>query len=298
MTTTSPSVTVCPDLDPTGILLGWRIAMMAEGKSEETIRLRLLTVHLAARSGRCRVDALSTTDLRAWLAAYRNANTRASYFNSVAAFHGYLHREGLRLDVPTAGIRPPRVPKGRPRPCPTPALHALVAAAGPKARPMVILAAWQGLRAAEVSRIRGEDVDPDGGTLHVRGKGGRERTLPLHPAVVEMAETMPIRGWWFPSPAASRKGRPVLPSAVTAAVKRTCRAAGMPAHGAHPLRHWFATWALRSGADLRTVQELLGHASPATTAIYTEVSDEARRAAVLRLPGLPGLPGPDEGGAR
>lgn len=292
MTPTSLSVVVCPDLDPTGILTGWRTAMEAEGKSGETIRLRLLAVSLAARTGHCRVDAITTADLRAWLAAYGNVSTQATYYNSLAAFHLYLQREGLRADNPNGLIRRPRPPKGRPRPCSTPALHALVASAGPKGRPKVILAAWQGLRAAEVARVRGEDLDLDAGTLRVRGKGGRERVLPLHPAVIELAETMPVRGWWFPSP--TRAHRAVLPSAVTGAVKQACRAAGMPAHGAHPLRHWFATWAVRSGADLRTVQELLGHSSLATTAIYTEVSDEARRAAVLRLPGLPG---PDAGGA-
>lgn len=269
--------------------------MEAEGKSGQTIRLRLLAVSLAARTAGCRVDAITTTDLRAWLAGYDKVSTQATYYNSLAAFHAFLQREGVREDNPNALIRRPRPPKGQPRPCSTPGLHALVDAGGRKARPMAILAAWQGLRAAEVAQVRGEDLDLHAGTLRVRGKGGRERVLPLHPAVIELAETMPVRGWWFPSP--TRAQASVRPSAVTEAMKRACRAAGMAEHGAHPLRHWFATWAVRSGADLRTVQELLGHASLATTAIYTEVSDDARRAAVLRLPGLPGLPEPD-GGAR
>lgn len=289
---TSPSVVVCPDLDPTGILTGWCTAMEAEGKSGETIRLRLLSVSLAARTAGCRVDAITTADLRTWLAGYGNVSTQATYYKSLAAFHAFLQREGMRADNPNTMIRRPRPAKGRPRPCSTPALHALVAAAGPKGRPKVILAAWQGLRAGEVARVRGEDVDPYAGTLRVRGKGGKERVLPLHPAVTELALSMPVRGWWFPSP--SRAHSPVHPAAVSGAVRRACRAAGMPAHGAHPLRHWFATWAVRSGADLRTVQELLGHASLETTAIYTQVSDDACRAAVLRLPGLP----EPDGGAR
>jgi site-specific recombinase XerD len=74
---------------------------------------------------------------------------------------------------------------------------------------------------------------------------------------------------------------------VSCAISIAMRRVGVPST-AHGLRHWFGTWLVRSGTDLRTAQTLLRHASLATTAIYVEVADDARRAAVLRLPDVTG----------
>lgn len=119
--------------------------------------------------------------------------------------------------------------------------------------------------------------------MRVLGKGGVESVLPLHPEIVALAASMPTRDYWFPS---DRPGPHVLSRTVSVNVRRACAAAGVPLHGAHPLRHWFATWLVRGGADLRTTQTLMRHSSLATTARYCEVSEDSRRAAVLRLPSL------------
>lgn len=293
MNISSLSVTTGPAHDPEGLLEGWRVAMQAEGRAPATIALRLQVASLAARAAGCRVDQLTTADVRIFLAARRTPATRSTYYNCLAALGVYLVAEGIRGDDPTAAIRPPRTPRGTPRPCSTIAFHAILAASRERTRAMVLLGALQGLRAHEVAKVRGDDLDLAAGTLYVRGKGGRDATLPLHPEIAVLARTMPARGWWFPSPAGSRRGQPVLPTAVTSAVKRACKAAGVPVHGAHPLRHYFGTSLVRNGADLRVTQELMRHASLATTQIYVEASDEARRAAVFRLPGLP-----EGGGAR
>lgn len=273
-------------IDPAGetALSGWAIAMRAEGTSENTIELRVGAVRLAVRHAGVGATELTADHLRAWLAAHTNANTRATYHAAVARFHTWLVAELLRPDNPLDRVRKSRVPRGVPRPCTTRALQAMLAAATGRDRDMLILGAYQGLRAEEVAAVRGEDIDAATLTIRVCGKGGVTATLPLHPMVATMAARKPTSGWWFPS--SRRPGHPLQSDVVTAAARRACLAAGLPAHGAHPLRHWYATWLVRGGADLRTVQTLMRHSSLATTARYVEVADDARRAAVLRLPDL------------
>lgn len=148
---------------------------------------------------------------------------------------------------------------------------------------MVLLACYQGLRVAEVARMRGEDIDPSEGLLRVAGKGGVIAELPLHPEIALAALTMPRSGWWFRSALAPE--RPIEGRTVTTHISNAMRRAGV-AGVPHGLRHWHATALLRGGTDIRTVQLLMRHASLATTQVYLEVTDEARRAAVLRLPTL------------
>jgi integrase len=282
------------EVDPLGVLDSWRLAMTAEGRSADTIRLRIGAVRVAARMTGRPVHELTTEDLRTWLARHPNQNTKVAYYHSALALSRFLVAEGHRPDDPTSRINAPRKPRGTPRPCSTPTLYALLDAAPTgRARAMIVLAAFEGLRAFEVAQVRGEDVDVDAQVLHVVGKGGIVSQLPLHPEVAALVPDMPARGYWFPSTKA--RDVPVRANAVTSAVQRAAHRAGVTSTGAHELRHWFGTWVVRSGADLRTAQTLLRHASLNTTQVYVEVAEETRRAAVLRLPGLPG---PDAGGAR
>lgn len=273
-------------LDPAGeaTLAHWALCMEAEGTSSNTVDLRLGAVRLAVRHAGVGATELRPEHLRAWLADHHNANTRATYHAAVARFHSWLLAESLRADNPLDRVRKSRVPRGAPRPCTTAALAAMLAAASPRDRDMLVLGAYQGLRAEEIAGIRGEDIDAAAQTIRVCGKGGVTAVVPLHPVVAAMAVRMPTRGCWFPS--TRRPGQPMRAEVVTAAARRACLAAGIPGHGAHPLRHWYATWLVRGGADLRTVQTLMRHSSLATTARYVEVADDARRAAVLRLPEL------------
>jgi integrase/recombinase XerC len=140
---------------------------------------------------------------------------------------------------------------------------------------MLLLAAYEGLRACEIARLRREDVrDNDSPeTIVVLGKGSKERVLPASQRVLMAlhAHGMPNRGpiftmWTNQGPTR----RPITPHRVSA----TCNAYLQEINAGatlHQLRHRFATQALRmSGGDLRMVQELLGHAGPDTTAIYTQ----------------------------
>jgi site-specific recombinase XerD len=148
---------------------------------------------------------------------------------------------------------------------------------------MCLLAAYQGLRVHEIAKMHGRDVDLGGALLRVSGKGGVVAELPLHSEVERAALTMPRSSWWFSSTFAP--DRPIQGRTVTTHISTAMRRAGV-AGVPHSLRHWHATALLRGGTDIRTVQTLMRHASLATTQVYLEVTDEDRRAAVLRLPVL------------
>lgn len=154
-----------------------------------------------------------------------------------------------------------------------------------------------GLRVAELCGLDLDDVDTHEGSVRVTGKGRKERRVPLTvPACSALArytaEARPLLAAKAPggngnTVAASavflnQRGRRLNPRSVRASLDRLLRAEGRPAVGPHALRHSFATHLLDNGADLRIVQELLGHESLATTQIYTHVSTERLRAVYER----------------
>lgn len=272
------------DTEGEAVLERWATAMQAEGVSASTIELRVGAVRLCVRHSGRRIDQLRADDVRRWLAEYANPNTRSTYHAAVARLYAWLTGERLVTENPLQVMRPPRVPRGAPRPCTSADLAKLLLAAAPRDQAMIMLGAYQGLRRAEIAAVHGTDIDLDAESITVIGKGGVRSVLPLHPEVLALAVRMPRADWWFPSP--QRPGEPISPQVVSLAIRAACRAAGVPEHGAHRLRHWYATSLVRSGTDLRTTQTLMRHASLATTARYVEVEDAARRAAVLRLPRL------------
>lgn len=269
-------------LDSQVVLARYAIALRAEGCSENTVELRTQTPGVAARRAECSVLALSTDDIREFLAAYTNANTRATHFVSVRRFSRWLVAEGIRSDDPTARIKPPPFPRRIPRPCTTPALWAMLAVATPREEPIVLLAAREGLRAGEIARVRGEHFDHHAGVLYVLGKGNVEAYLPIHEDVAEVAHRMPATDWWFPSP--RRAAGHMTPEHISTIVRSVCLRAEVPPHGAHRLRHRYGTDLARSGVDAFTLRDLMRHASMSTTQGYIEVADEARHEAIRGLP--------------
>lgn len=130
--------------------------------------------------------------------------------------------------------------------------------------------------------MRGEDVDTDAMTMRVRGKGGVEAVLPLHPLIATVSRGYPERGWWFPSTVRSTEH--VNSSTVSQTIVAAFNRAGHPGVVAHQLRHWYGTNLLRAaGGNLRVAQTGLRHSSPVSTAIYTLVEDAEVRDAVNRL---------------
>jgi integrase/recombinase XerD len=268
----------------------WEHFQLAQGLSLRTITERLAVVRRAGRDCGTPPELLSAAELIAWMGGHRNwsAGTRATYHATLRAWFRWLVEYGHRDDDPMARTGRPKRPRGLPRPLSDAQVIALLAVRmNARTRVMVQLAALAGARVSEVATFRGEMVDLISGTITICGKGEVVRTVPLHPALRAAAAAMPRRGYWFASHTTA--GAPVQARSVSQIITRVMQRAdvtGTP----HCLRHWFGTTMVDDGADLRTVQALLGHASLATTQIYTAVSDSRRREAIGRLDLYRGLP--------
>lgn len=265
------------------ILAAWTEYGLASGHSDRTTSSRVYTVRRLIRSG---VDPLTADrdELTRWLAGLEaKRSSKATYRAQIRSFYQWMVDSGRRLDDPSARLPRPRTSPGLPRPLTPGQVDAILrACAHPSAaqtRAYVILAAYAGLRVHEVAQVRGEHIYGD--ELVVLGKGGREGSVPMHPRVARLADTMPDDGWWFPSPSASGH---VHRCSVSAAIKRAmirADVAGTP----HALRHHYGTQVLRaSGGNLRTAQRALRHANITTTAVYTQIADDALRSAIAGIP--------------
>lgn len=214
-------------------------------------------------------------DLVAWLASHEwGAQTRRSVRASLRGFYGWAHRTGLTGTDPTTALPTVRAPRRTPRPTPDEVLVDALERAPVRERLMLVIAQRTGLRAGEVARVRREDVIPGlpGASLHVLGKGARERLVPLEDELTRILRLLPP-GWAFSS--STRPGEHLTAHTVS----RLMSAALGPGWTAHTLRHRYASLAYSVERDLRAVQELLGHAQVTTTQVYTLVPDDARRRA-------------------
>ncbi|MDX6307195.1 MAG: integrase/recombinase XerD [Nocardioidaceae bacterium] len=269
-----------PDDNEGDILATFGTWLRSWGAADETVRVRLsvLKQGLAVWGD---YAAVTTVDLSDWLANPRLAAqwTRVTYYQHVKSFFGWLY-DTDRIPVdPTVKLRTPRAPKDLPRPLtPDEAERALAAATG-RIRTWLLLGLLAGLRAHEIAKIRGQDVDE--GSIFVVGKGGKKAFIPTHPDLWTVAQTYPARGYWFPPTRASKL--PHIPSTyVTELVTAHFRSLGIEG-SIHRTRHSFATQLLRSGANLRVTQTLMRHESLASTAKYTAVGEEERMIAVRNL---------------
>lgn len=272
------------------VLAAWARHALAAGHSDRTITSRAYTVQ---RLAACGVNPLTATrdELTDWLAGLVDSRTglpakrgtKATYRAQLRAFYAWLIDTGRAQDDPSVKLPSPKPGRGVPHPVTPVQVRAILdACADPRARATrayVLLAAFAGLRVHEVAQIKGEDFLGD--EIRVRGKGGTDLTVPAHPVLAELADSMPRSGYWFPS--SSPRGH-VDRSSVSSAIKRAMVRAGVPGTP-HGLRHHFGTQTLiSSGGDLRTTQRMLRHASPATTAIYTQVADDTMRRAINGIP--------------
>ncbi|MBB2892196.1 tyrosine-type recombinase/integrase [Flexivirga oryzae] len=280
--------------EQTGELLrAFRRHGLASGHSDRTISAREYTIRRLLAAD---LDPLTSSadDLTEWLSTLRDSRTgelvtrssKATYRAQVRAFFRWLHETGRRDDDPTSRLPRPRAQRGVPRPLSVAQVEQLLKACDdPRAawtRAYVSLAAFAGLRVHEIAKIRGQDVR--GGRLFVRGKGGHEALLPMHPLLVELAERMPDTGWWFPT--SSQLGH-VHRCSVSTAIKRAMDRAGVPGTP-HALRHFYGTQVLKSsGGNLRTTQQAMRHVSIQSTAIYTLVDDAALTHAIGGIPAEP-----------
>ena len=279
----------------------------AGGNTIEAYR-RDLTDYLAylARAG-LSIDRVDTATLRAFVADLEtrglSASTAARRLSCVRGFHKFLYAEGAAGTDPSAPVSGPR--KGRPLPkvLSVSEVDRLLAGAqqaaaltdlppGPsrRARRMACLLELlyaTGLRVSELVALPRTAASSDARILVVKGKGGRERMVPLTEAArASMAAHLPSvpeeSPWLFP--ADSESGH-LTRQAFARDLKDAATAAGLRADkvSPHVLRHAFASHLLHNGADLRIVQELLVYADTATTQIYTHVLGERLKAMVRDL---------------
>lgn len=221
------------------------------------------------------------------------ARSSARLLSSLRAFHGYCVRRGDRQDDPTALLQPPSLPRSLPKALSEAQVEALLAAPdigiveGLRDRAMLELMYACGLRVSELVQLPATALNLRQGVLRVRGKGGKERLVPLgeesqHWLQRYLAESRPALLPRFRDAAVlfiDSKGEALSRQAFWRLVKRSALAAGIdPARiSPHGLRHSFATHLLNHGADLRALQMLLGHSSLSTTQIYTLVAREHLR---------------------
>jgi len=247
------------------------------------------------------VEAAGTDDLRDYLgamaAAGLSARTAARRLSALRQFHKFLFAEAVRRDDPTAALESPRRSRPLPKVLTVDEVDALLAAArarsGAEGERLVALLETlyaTGLRVSELVALPLAAVSRDQRFLIVRGKGDKERAVPLsEPARSAIDAYRANRHaflkpkqesrWLFPSRGASGH---LTRHRFAQLLKELAIAAGLePARvSPHVLRHAFATHLLEHGADLRSVQQMLGHADISTTQIYTHVLEERLKALV------------------
>jgi len=232
--------------------------------------------------------ALGTRDIRGQLALRRAeglANTSAAReLSAIKAFLKFARQQAGDPDASAPQLRGPRVKKGIPRPVTPDEAEGLaenvetlakVSWIGARDRAVLLLLYGAGLRISEALGLKGSDL-PLGETLVVIGKGNKQRVVPILPVIREtMAEYIRVCPWQVERNEPvfrGEKGGPLNQGMVQKVVAQARRALGLPDSATpHALRHSFATHLLGAGADLRSLQELLGHASLGSTQIYTKV---------------------------
>ncbi len=283
-------------------LAGWLDHEKAlNGASENTLRayradvlgfLAFMTSHSGGTSGLESLERVTLRDMRAWMAHERGRGVAArSLARSLSAVKSFFRWLGARHGFePTAVLsaRAPRFQKKLPRPLAEDAARAMIDTVplqspkgwiGARDVAVVTLLYGCGLRISEALGLKGGDAPlPD--TLRIRGKGGRERMVPVLPAARRAVDAYTALcphelGASAPLFRGVRGG--ALNARQIARVMETTRMQlGLPATATpHAMRHSFATHLLNAGGDLRTIQDLLGHASLSTTQAYTAV-DTAR----------------------
>ncbi len=254
-----------------------------------------LQEHLGGPASLETLAGLAPVDFRAFLAARRRrgdgARTIARKLSALRSFYGWLERNREIANPALSAVRGPRLPKALPHPIGERQSRRALKMAGARdgerppwipARDAAVLSLLYGcgLRISEALSLTPRELAPvlagRADVLSIAGKGGRTRIVPLLPAVIgalrEYARLLPF-GLRDDEPFfRGARGGPLSPRIIQLLTARLRGALGLPETATpHALRHSFASHLLAAGADLRVIQELLGHASLSTTQIYTRV---------------------------
>lgn len=274
------------------------------GASEHTIKgyredLEALADYLAEEDGSTPdPSTISTGELRGFLSALHEAeyakSSIARRLASIRSFFRYGQREGWVTGNPAKPLRNPRKSRKLPHFLSTDEVGRLLAAppadanAGKRDRAMLETLYSAGLRVSELVGLNDGDWYRDEGVVRVRGKGRKERLAPIGSyAEAALTEWLAVRKLAPSIPAGdeapfftNKFGKRITTRSVARMLEKYLKESGLDMRTSpHTLRHSFATHLLDGGADIRSVQELLGHKSLVTTQIYTHVSTASLRAA-------------------
>lgn len=256
---------------------GWTDTLKAAGLSAQTIKSRRYKMaHLAALLMPSGPEDVTTEQIvQAFARQQWKPETRKAYRNTISSFFRWLHKSGRRADDPSLDVPRVKKPHAHPRPCPDRYITAAMQKATPSEKLMVRLGAECGLRRGEIARVHSDDVvaDSAGHSLIVRGKGDKQRIVPLPDNLANTV--METKGYLFPG----RFGGHVEESYIGDHISRL-----LPdGYAAHTLRHRFATTAYAATHDLFVVAELLGHESVETTEHYVAMPDGRLREATAAV---------------
>lgn len=250
--------------------------MQAAERSPRTIELRLYQMRRLHKFTGLQPHQVTKDDLRDYMSnpAWK-ANTKQVVRASLVGFFAFCFREEFLPTDPSVSLPSIRGSKGKPKPASDEDVASALAKASPRVTKMIQLGIFVGLRAMEIASVHTDNVvlTDKGATLRVFGKGAKTRILPISD---EIAELFIYRepGYLFPG----RIDGHVSPAYVSRLVSRALP----PGVTCHKLRHRFATRAYRnSGHNLRALQIALGHASIATTEIYTSIDNDELRSTML-----------------
>ncbi len=257
--------------------------------SDVTQFLQFLTEHRAKSPSLNDLSETSITDFRAWLSRRTmegaSTATRARALSGVKNFLKWLDRQGIMHNAAIGIVRTPKLPHKLPRPLHEKQAFNLLKAAddedwiGKRNRALFTLLYGCGLRIDEALSLNLADRPRDG-FLRVMGKGGRERQVPVL-SVVEHSMTEYLKDCPFPEEPKrplfiGSRGKRLNQGVAQKAMRVLRRALDLPENATpHALRHSFATHLLQNGANLREIQDLLGHASLSSTQRYTEIDAKA-----------------------
>ncbi|HSV65819.1 MAG TPA: site-specific tyrosine recombinase XerD [Mycobacteriales bacterium] len=222
-----------------------------------------------------------------------SASSAARTVVAVRGLHRFAAREGLVAGDPAHAVRPPAPARRLPKALPVDQVERLLAAASAPQTPLALrdralleLLYGTGARISEAVGLAVDDLDRETTTVLLSGKGGRQRLVPVGGYALRAVEDYLVRsrpalaaaGRGTPALFLNSRGGPLSRQSAWAILRAAARRAGLDAEvSPHTLRHSFATHLLDGGADVRVVQELLGHASVTTTQVYTLVTVDRLR---------------------
>ncbi|RRD69587.1 MULTISPECIES: site-specific tyrosine recombinase XerD [unclassified Desulfovibrio] len=285
----------CPDL--ADLLPQWQDSLLAQRglspNTAEAYRQDLESYFLFRAELQAEPGILSEQDIffyLAWLRARQNTGrTLARRLSALRTFFAFAVDEGWLADNPARLLENPKLPQYLPEVLSRDEVDKLLAQpdvrqkSGQRDRCMLELLYAAGLRVSELCSLSVTDLDLQAGLIRIFGKGSRERLVPLHSSMQKMLSE--YLSQWRPlfSPTAkqlfvNRSGHTLTRQYIWKSIKKYALQAGIRRSiSPHTFRHTFATHLLEGGADLRTVQMLLGHADISATEIYTHVQAERLR---------------------